>query len=62
MPGWFSSRAFLLRDYNPNKGGNYLTQRREGVEKARKENHIKKRKQSNFAPFLAFLSVFALLF
>jgi len=37
-------------------------QRREGVEKARKENHFKKREQSFFAPFRAFLSVFALVF
>ncbi len=31
------------RTYNPNKGCKDLTQRREGVEKARKEKHFKKR-------------------
>ena len=31
------------RTYNPKKGCKDLTQRREGVEKARKENHFKKR-------------------
>jgi len=35
-------------------------QRREGKEKARKENHFKKRESSSFASFLTFLGVFAL--
>ena len=34
--------AIYLRTYNPNKGCKHLTQRRKGVEKARKENHFKK--------------------
>ncbi len=33
--------------YNPNKGCKYLTQSREGVEKARKENHFKKSENSH---------------
>jgi hypothetical protein len=51
-----------FRTYNPNKDCQYLMQRREGVEKARKEKHFKKREQSFFASFRAFLSVFALVF
>ncbi|MDH3453519.1 MAG: hypothetical protein OEL80_00110 [Desulfuromonadales bacterium] len=50
------------RTYNPNKGGKDSTQRREEVEKTRKQNHLKKGEQSPFASFLAFLSVFALGF
>jgi len=34
--------ALNLRTYNPNKGCKHLTQRRKGVEKARKENLFKK--------------------
>jgi len=37
------NRPEIKRTYNPNKGCKDLTQRREGVEKARKENHFKKR-------------------
>ena len=33
----------ILRTYNPSKGCKDLTQRREGLEKVRKENHFKKR-------------------
>ena len=33
--------VILYRTYNPNNGCKYLTQRREGVEKARKEKHFK---------------------
>ena len=39
--GWTSNKK--LRTYNPNKGCKDLTQRRKGVEKARKEKYFKKR-------------------
>jgi len=35
--------VFIFWTYNPNKSCKDLTQRREGEEKARKENHFKKR-------------------
>jgi len=40
--------------YNPNKGCKYLTQSREGVEKARKENHFKKAKTVTLCVFPGF--------
>jgi hypothetical protein len=49
---------FFCRAYNPNKGGNYLTQRRKGLDKAGKENHLKKRRQT---PFAALRLAFAVL-
>jgi prepilin signal peptidase PulO-like enzyme (type II secretory pathway) len=50
-----------LLEFNAPKVG-ALGEGAKGVEKARKENHFKKREQLSFAPFLAFLSVFALGF
>jgi hypothetical protein len=37
------AKTIKLRTYNPNTGFKDLTQRRKGIEKARKEKHLKKR-------------------
>jgi hypothetical protein len=50
------------RAHEPNKGCNEFSVKGKEVEKSRKESHFKKREESPFASFLAFLSVFALVF